>query len=204
MGRDKERLLKKRIYLLDPSVVEAYRKTRSMKMLVLFGKSVGECCIGSLTPGVDAKQLMVHECEAARFRIIEPEIEQLIEAERWPPPRLCGRYDRLNVIIARDLNSFLITNDKHQRAMALDAGVRCMWGLEVMAKLVDLRKLKATDANKVAEEIRKNDPRWATAEVYAAFRHRVGLDLGDTGNRGSRGKKSPRKREPFEIRTRKD
>jgi predicted nucleic acid-binding protein len=139
-----------------------------MKLLTLFGETAGNLYVNDQTPGVDATQLSRQDCEAQGIAIIEATLKQLIEAETWHDRRRLSRYDRLNIIMARDSDLILIVNDKNQWECAQTEGVTCIRGLRMMLELVRRRKLPPAKAKKALQRMQDRN-NWITQEVVEEF-----------------------------------
>ncbi|MFH1117020.1 MAG: hypothetical protein V1792_24145 [Pseudomonadota bacterium] len=120
------------------------------------------------TPGIDATQLSRQDCEAHGILIIEANLKQLIEAETWHYRRRLSRYDRLNIIMARDSDLVLVLNDKNQWECAQTEGVICIRGLRIMLELVRRRGLQPAKAKKALQRMQDRN-NWITQGVVDEF-----------------------------------
>jgi len=139
-----------------------------MKLLTLFGKTAGKLYVNDQTPGIDATQLSRQECEAHGIAIIEPSLKQLIEAETWTARRRLSRYDRLNIIMARDSGLIFIANHKNQWECAQTEGVTSIRGMRIMLELVRRRELHPARAKKALQRMQDRNT-WITEEVVDEF-----------------------------------
>ena len=116
-------------------------------------------------------QLDRHDCDQLGMRIVEPSLEQLLEAGEKR-----GRLaydDRLSLILARDNTWTCITNDKALRAECAEVGVEVLWGLQPMLTLVANGELGVEDAENVAANIHESNPAFVTEEVVEKFKSKL-------------------------------
>jgi hypothetical protein len=168
MREDEVILPRKGRYLIDASVLLDYRNAGMMKLLTVFGEAAGKLHVNDQTPGIDATQLTRQDCEAHGIALIEPTLKQLIEAEKWNDRRRLSRYDRLNIIVARDSDLTLIVNDKNQWECAHAEGVRYIRGLRIILELVRRRELQPAKAKKALQRMQDRN-KWITQEVVDEF-----------------------------------
>jgi rRNA-processing protein FCF1 len=118
-------------------------------------------------------QLDRHDCDQLGIRIVEPTLEQLLEAgERR------GRLaydDRLCLILARDNAWTCITNDKALRAECAEVGVEVLWSLQPMITLVAEGELGVEDAEIVASDIHESNPAFVTKQIVEKFKNKLRL-----------------------------
>lgn len=116
-------------------------------------------------------QLDRHDCDELGIKVVEPSLEQLIEAgERR------GRLaydDRICLILARDNVWICITNDKALRSKCAEIGVEVLWGLQPMITLVAEDELGSEDAELIALSIHEANPAFVTEEIVERFKNKL-------------------------------
>jgi hypothetical protein len=123
-------------------------------------------------PVLDEVDLLdVADCEPLDIEVLEPSLEQLLEAgaERG---RLSFE-DRLCLVVARDAGWRCVTNDPRLRAACDTASVPVMWGLELLLELVLCGRFPPDQALAIAEELHRISPRHITSDIVAAFSRRI-------------------------------
>lgn len=81
--------------------------------------------------------------------------------------------DRLCLLIARDKAWECATNDRALRRACTAAGVKAVWGLELMVDLVVSHNLSPKRAVAVAESIHEANPTHITRQIVERFVSRV-------------------------------
>jgi len=116
-------------------------------------------------------QLTHSDCEQAGLTLFEPSTEQLLEAGQGTT-RLAFD-DRICLIVCRDNNWTCLTNDKALRRACTQLGIRIVWGLELMVRLVAARQLPPEKALAVAEQIHSLNPAFVDRAVLESFRAKI-------------------------------
>jgi len=83
-------------------------------------------------------------------------------------------HDRLCLLLARDNGWTCVTNDIRLRRECQSDGVPVLWGLELLAMLVERDVLTATAAAQLGRAIHRTNPRFITAQVLERFLGRIG------------------------------
>ncbi len=104
--------------------------------------------------------------------IVEPTLAQAREASAWKGTT--SFQDHLCFVLARDERWTVLTNDKALRKACAGANIKCMWGIEAMAVLVETSHLTATRAMRVAKGIARVN-RSITEDLLERFRTKIGL-----------------------------
>jgi rRNA-processing protein FCF1 len=120
-------------------------------------------------------QLSQDDIEKLGVEIIEPTLQQLARAAkiRQGNPSLSGQ-DAICFVLAKDNNWACLTNDKPLRKICYDNKIICIWGLEVMLKLVLAQKLTPQKAYKIACDIQSKN-HYIKVETVERFKKRIGL-----------------------------
>jgi len=111
------------------------------------------------------------ECERLGLVVIEPTLEQLLEAGQAR-----GRLafdDRVCLILARDRAWRCVTNDKALRRACADEGITVCWGLEIMLSLVEQAVLAVEDALGVAASIQVANSAFIAEAILHEFEHKA-------------------------------
>ena len=120
--------------------------------------------VGSLTRD-DVRQLGIE--------VIEPTLAQAIDAEKNIGATSLN--DNFCMILARDNNWAVLTNDNALRKICKALGVNCVWGLEAMVMLVERSYLNPKDASSVAEAIVAKNPRMPK-KLLMRFKNKIGME----------------------------
>ena len=121
----------------------------------------------------EVTQLAAGDCDRLGVRVVEPSLDQLLEAGA-ARGRLSFN-DRLSLIVARDAAWTCVTNDRALRRACGEHQVPVWWGLELMLALVRVRELEGEVALAVAQAIHASNPRHISAEILERFAQEVGL-----------------------------
>jgi predicted nucleic acid-binding protein len=119
----------------------------------------------------EVEQFDIADCERLGIRVVDPTLEQLLEAASQ---RGALSYeDRICLIIARDAGWSCVTSDRRLRAACEADAVPVIWSLELVTMLVDAGELSAEQAISIAEELHAISPWHITGEVVDEVRRRV-------------------------------
>lgn len=154
----------------DASVLIDYVDS-DMSVLPLISRYVA--AIHVLPPVLEeVHRLSEKDAAALGIDVVEPTLSQLFEAQAGKGPT--SFQDRLCFVIARDANWSVLTNDTALRNACTSAAIPCVWGMEAIAILVEMKHLSTAEAMEVAEKIARANP-FITASVLERFRNRIGL-----------------------------
>lgn len=155
----------------DANVLIDYASTDE-SVLALAARHLGRVIVP--LPVLDEVDLLDRAaCERLGLEVIEPTLEQLLEAGAQR-----GRLsfeDRMCLLVARDAGWRCVTSDRRLRAACGDASVPVMWSLELLLELVAAGHFPPDQALTVAEELRRISPRHVTAEILAEFGRQIGM-----------------------------
>jgi predicted nucleic acid-binding protein len=139
-------------------------------VLALAARHLGPVIVPS--PVLDeVEQLDIADCERLGIRVVDPTLEQLLEAASQRGA--LSFEDRICLIIARDAGWTCVTSDRRLRAACEASAVSVMWSLELVTALVDAGELSAGQAVSIAEALHAMSPWHITLEVVAQVRRRV-------------------------------
>ena len=158
---------KKPDFLIDADVLIDYLKTDD-SILQLAGRHVFTLHAMSVTVAQEVDGLDPDGCARLGLQIIEPNLDQIMEATDAGGP--LSFYDRLCLLVAKERTWGCLTNDKALRKTCGAEGIKVMWGLELMVELVKTRHLGRLQAVKVAEAIHKSNPTHITAKLIERFK----------------------------------
>lgn len=119
----------------------------------------------------EVDQIDEAECDQLGLIVVDPSVDQLLEAGREAGPLAFA--DRLCLILARENGWTCVTNDRPLHRACADAGVATMWGLELLLELVAGGHLGQDDALRVAELIRDKSGGRVTEAIMDRFREEV-------------------------------
>lgn len=155
--------------LIDANVLVDYQAA-DLTILGLVSRHVGTVYILS-TVLAEVEGLDESECERLGFRVVEPTLEQAIEAAS-PNGRLSFE-DRTGLVVCRDNGWTCVSNDKALRKSCEMADITVLWGLELMFGLVRDGHLPAEDASAAAERIHRANAMFLSAAILATFRKKL-------------------------------
>jgi rRNA-processing protein FCF1 len=157
----------------DANVLIDYAKSAPY-VLQLISKHVRKLYVPlSILREVD--QLNESDIEKLGIEIIEPTLDQLIEAGqiRQNKPSVSGE-DAICFVMARDNNWACLTNDKALRKYCSDCRITCLWGIGIMHHLVTAGKLTPEKALKIAQDIQSRN-KYIEPAVIKRFQRQLGL-----------------------------
>jgi len=99
--------------------------------------------------------------------IIEPEIEDAYAAAGRSGP--LSFEDWLCLLTAKRNGFTCVTNDRNLRKLCRQEGVSLLWGLELLAELHKVGGIPATEAETIAQAIRRSNPRHITEKIVSRF-----------------------------------
>lgn len=158
-----------KLLILDADVLIDYANSE-LRVLGLAARHLGPVHIARPLLA-EVEQLSEPDCEALGLDLVEPTLEQLIEAgsQRGPlsfPDRLC-------LILARDQGYVCVSNDRRLRKECSAKGIGVLWGLELMVELVRRNRLQANKALRISRAIHESNPRHISTGVIARFEQRI-------------------------------
>jgi rRNA-processing protein FCF1 len=107
-------------------------------------------------------------CKRLGIEIVEPSVDQLLEAGAEPRGRLSFN-DRLSLIVAAAAGWTCVSNDRALRRTCGERGVPVWWGLQLMLALVRAGELDRETALAVARAIHASNPLHISAEIVERF-----------------------------------
>ncbi|HEX2568171.1 MAG TPA: PIN domain-containing protein [Polyangia bacterium] len=84
-------------------------------------------------------------------------------------------HDHLCLLVARAHGARCVTNDGRLRRACLSEGIPVLWGLEMLALLVEARGLDLTAADRLARAVQRVNPMYINDRVIDRFLARLGL-----------------------------
>jgi len=109
---------------------------------------------------------------ALGLRLVEPTLDQAFEAASRSGA--VSFQDRICLALARDNGWTCVSNDKALRRACESAGIQVMWGLELVALLVEAGALTASAGREIGMAIRRVN-RFITEEVLSRLLLRIGM-----------------------------
>ena len=119
----------------------------------------------------EVRKLPAREAARLGVEVIQPTLAQATEAAQATGPT--SFKDRLCLVVARDNGWACLTNDKPLRKACQKAGIRCIWGLEAMALLVQAGRLSPKRAWAAAQRIAASSP-YITKALLGRFKEQIG------------------------------
>ncbi|MBN1548488.1 MAG: hypothetical protein JW902_17695 [Syntrophaceae bacterium] len=160
------RLASRKLMIMDACVLIDFIKAERA-VLELVVKYVGPLHVTS--PVVDEVSEIDGENELAELGliIVEPEIEDAYNAGGQSGP--LSFEDWLCFLTAKRYGYTCVTNDKNLRKLCKQEGIPLLWGLELLIELHKAGGIPAGDAEIIAKEIRRSNPKHITAEIISRF-----------------------------------
>ncbi|HHU83506.1 MAG TPA: hypothetical protein GXZ26_10940 [Firmicutes bacterium] len=140
-------------------------------LLLLISRYLGRIWIATTTLE-EVEQVEEEDCVELGMCLVEPSIQQLNEALAFAGPSLSVP-DSIALILARDNDLTLITNDKVLRRESQKRGVRLLWGLETIVLLVERSLLPYEDAIEIAQRIHLGNPKYITEKILQDFHNKI-------------------------------
>lgn len=159
-----------KLLLMDANVLIDYRDS-DLEVLALVGRHVGPVHVLSTILAEEVPGVGPEDCARLGLRVIEPELEHVMRAGATRGRLSFG--DHLCLIVAADGGYACVTNDRALRSACDAEQVETIWGLELMAMLVEQGILSAAGALTVAWKIHEANPLHITADLIARFETKV-------------------------------
>ena len=155
------KLLTKSSFVMDACVIIDYCDSHSQDILEQLVSVCRRVIVSVLTPGGKAKSLSFEDCSRIGIKIMEA--IQLTDTSGL------SFDDSVNLILARDTSSTLVTNDKTLCLRASRDQIPFMRGLRIMSLLVQTGRLGVNEALRTAKLIGKINPNFITGEIIKKF-----------------------------------
>lgn len=156
-------------YIIDASVLIDYC-INCLSVLTLFSKEIRSIYIPTPIIYEEVSQLTTSKAKKNYLKLIEPEIEQALEAEAMKIQT--SFYDNICFILARDNGYTCITNDKHLKQLCKKRNVPNIWGLEILVILANKSKISNRKPVNIASAIRKSNS-FITNEIIERFKNKI-------------------------------
>ncbi len=142
-------------------------------LLVLIKKYVGQICLASPLLG-EVKSLDLKRCHSLGINVVEPTIEQL----SWAADQefSISFQDKICLIMAKDHNWTLVTNDKVLRKRCESDDILLIWGVELICLLCESGGLHKDRAKDIIWLLHRNDPFFITKEIVMRALVRLGIN----------------------------
>ena len=158
-----------RLLIVDACVLIDFAKT-DPSLLTLAGRYIGEVYVA--TPVLEeVEELDPAMAASLGIMLFEPSFE-LVAAAAADRGRLSFE-DRICLLAAKENGWTCVSNDKPLRNACRAEGVSLLWGLEVLALLVEGSALSPVDAKEVAELMATQNKRLGKG-VLTRFLARIG------------------------------
>jgi len=142
-------------------------------LLLLIKKYIGQILLASPLLG-EVKSLDPDRCKKLGIKLVEPTMEQLI----WAADQefAVSFQDKLCLIMAKDHNWTLVTNDKALRKRCESENITLIWGVELICMLCESGGLHKNGARTFILDLHRNDPFYITKEIVNRSLKRLGID----------------------------
>lgn len=157
------------LLIIDACVLIDYAKT-DKGVLRLASSHLGRVYVPRVVLD-EVDQLTEQDCQALGIELVDPDEQQLLQAQS-PPPGLSFQ-DSVCLLLARDHGWTCVTNDVRLRTGCGDAGVAVQWGLDLMLHLVQRGQLDVAKSRRIAENMHRSNASCITKKVLARFTDRL-------------------------------
>lgn len=155
---------------MDACVLIDFCKS-DQSVITLAVRNVGDVFVA--TPVLaEVEQLDASEAQSLGIKLVEPTLEMASQAATTRGP--ISFADRLCVLLAKERGWTCVSNDQRLRRACTDEDVSTLWGLELIALLVETHALPAKTAKSIGISIFKTN-RFIGRTVLARFLRRIGL-----------------------------
>jgi|SRR5690554_1416743 rRNA-processing protein FCF1 len=121
----------------------------------------------------EVEQVEEEDCVELGIYLVEPSIQQLNEASVYAEGTSLSVPDAVSLILARDNDLTLITNDVALRRESQKRGIRLLWGLETIALMVERKILPYEEAAEIAQRIHLANPKYITEKILQDFHNKI-------------------------------
>lgn len=122
----------------------------------------------------EVDQLTARHCRSLGIEIVEPTLEQLDAASREGGGLSLG--DQICLMMAQERGAYCVTNDGLLRQACAISAVPVLWGLELLATLVERGHTTAQIARRTGIKMRAKNPHYITKAILLEFLHRIGFE----------------------------
>lgn len=160
------KLLGKSSFVMDACVIIDYCDSHNQDILEQFVSVCRRVIVSVLTPGGKAKSLSVEDCSRIGIKIMDlRRNNQIMDAIQLTDTSGLSFDDSVNLILARDTSSTLVTNDKTPCLRASRDQIPFIRGLRIMSLLVQTGRLGVDEALRTAKQIGKINPNFMNCEI---------------------------------------
>lgn len=159
----------RKVLVVDADVLIDYANSE-LDPLERFCKHIGQIVVARLLLD-EVDQLDEGKCLELGLEFLDPSTEQLLEAGQGSGA--LSFTDRLCLILARDHQLACITNDRRLRRACANQNVEVIWGLELMLRLVERKRLAPAAAMKIATKIHQSNPHHIGKNILMRFERKV-------------------------------
>jgi rRNA-processing protein FCF1 len=162
----------RRILVLDANIlIDFWESNRSL--LRVISAQVGPIVIPTVVFD-EVEQLTVRHCRSFGIEIVEPTLEQLTAASREGGG--LSLEDQLCLAMAQERGALCVTNDGLLRQACANRGVPVLWGLELLALLVEQGHTTAKIARRAGIKMRQKNRHYITETILQGFLRRIGFE----------------------------
>jgi rRNA-processing protein FCF1 len=139
----------------------------------LISEHVGQVHVPLPVLREEVDQIDEAECTDLGIVVVEPPLQTAIDAAT----RRAGLsfHDHLCLLLARDNGWSCVTNDGRLRRECAAEKVPVVWGLEVVALLVDASVLTPEAAEEIGRAVQRSNPMFITDSVIERYLTRIGV-----------------------------
>ena len=122
----------------------------------------------------EVEQLTVRHCRSLGIDIVEPTLEQLTAASQEGGG--LSLEDQLCLRVAQERGAYCVTNDGLLRQACTNNAVPVLWGLELLAILVEEGHTTTKIARRAGIKMREKNRHYITETILQEFLRRIGLE----------------------------
>lgn len=159
----------KALLIVDACVLIDFWQT-DPSVVTLLARHVGELHVAASV--LDEVDDLDHAAALeAGLKIVQPELDVLTGAAQ--SRRGLSFQDHQCLILARTRGWICVTNDGRLRKVCAEDGVDVLWGLQLLARLVEAGGLPVDDAMELANDMARLNP-FLTANILKRFKASLG------------------------------
>ncbi|RJP59994.1 MAG: type II toxin-antitoxin system VapC family toxin [Candidatus Auribacter fodinae] len=140
--------------ILDANILIDFLKS-DRGVLKLISTELYEICVPSVVLH-EVTQLNQEQCNFFKLSILEPSLEELMEAMVYNDQCLSFP-DKVCLILSKGKGYICVTNDKRLRQACEQEKVECIWGLQLILLLNQKGKLTKEHATKILFKIHETN-----------------------------------------------
>lgn len=160
-----------RSLILDANVLIDFCQS-DCRVLALITSHIGQIYV-AIPVLREVSALNKKKCAALKIALVEPELEHVLLAGEKRGS--LSFEDQLCLLLAKENGWICITNEKPLRRECAKEKVTVIWGLELLAILVEQKGISKSRAASIATMIHNENPLFINKSVLRQFFYRIGV-----------------------------